>query len=42
MKIAITSQGQDLNSPVDPRFGRAKTLIVVDIDTDVIIAEGFF
>lgn len=34
MKIAITSQGPDLNSQVDPRFGRAKQFIVVDTDTE--------
>ena len=33
MKIAITSQGQDLSSQLDTRFGRAKYLIVVDTDT---------
>jgi predicted Fe-Mo cluster-binding NifX family protein len=33
MKIAITSQGQDLSAAVDPRFGRAAYIIVVDIDT---------
>jgi len=33
MKIAITAQGQDLDSLVDPRFGRAKWFIVVDTDT---------
>lgn len=33
MKIAITSQGKDLNSPVDPRFGRAKFFVIVDTDT---------
>ena len=33
MKIAITGQGKDLSSYIDPRFGRAKWLIVVDTDT---------
>lgn len=32
MKIAITSQGRDLNSPVDPRFGRAAYILIVDTD----------
>ena len=34
MKIAITSQGPDLASQVDSRFGRAKIFIVLDTDTD--------
>ena len=33
MKIAVTSQGPDLNSQVDPRFGRAKSFLVVDTET---------
>jgi predicted Fe-Mo cluster-binding NifX family protein len=33
MKIAITSQGEQLQSPVDPRFGRAKWFIVVDTES---------
>ena len=34
MKIVITTQGQDLSSSLDPRFGRAKWLILVDTDTN--------
>ena len=30
MKIAITSQGKDLDAPVDPRFGRAAYILIVD------------
>lgn len=30
MKIAITSKGTDLDSEVDPRFGRAAYILVVD------------
>ena len=33
MKVAITSQGPDMTSEVDPRFGRAKFFIVVNTDT---------
>ena len=33
MKIAITSKGQDLSAEVDPRFGRAAYIIIVDTDT---------
>jgi len=34
MKIAISSQGKEMSSPVDPRFGRARYFIVVDTETD--------
>lgn len=30
MKVAVTSKGQELSSPVDPRFGRAAYILVVD------------
>ncbi len=33
MKIAITSVGDTLQSDVDPRFGRAKYIIIVDSET---------
>lgn len=39
MKIAVTSQGNDLDSQVDPRFGRAAYLLIVDsenLDFEVI------
>lgn len=38
MKVAVTSQGVELNSPIDPRFGRAKYFLVVDTETDEVRA----
>jgi predicted Fe-Mo cluster-binding NifX family protein len=33
MKLAVTSQGEELSAPVDPRFGRATYFVVVDTET---------
>jgi predicted Fe-Mo cluster-binding NifX family protein len=33
MKVAITSKGTELSSPVDPRFGRAAYILIVDTET---------
>jgi len=33
MKIAVTSQGTDLDSQVDPRFGRAAYILIVNAET---------
>ena len=33
MKIAISAEGADINNEVDPRFGRCRYFIVVDMDT---------
>lgn len=33
MKIAVTSTGNDLNSEIDPRFGRASYFVMIDLDT---------
>ncbi len=35
MKIAVTSKGADLDSEVDPRFGRAAFFLVVDSESMV-------
>lgn len=33
MKIAVTSKGTNLDSEVDPRFGRAAYILIVDPET---------
>jgi len=33
MKVAVSSTGPGLDSPVDPRFGRCKYFIIADSDT---------
>lgn len=40
MKVAVTAQGPDITSEVDPRFGRAKFFIVVDTDTGEFAAHN--
>ena len=34
MKICITSQGKNLESEIDPRFGRCKYFIFYDTETN--------
>ena len=34
MKIAVTSLGETIDSPVDQRFGRCRYIILLDPDTD--------
>jgi len=36
MKIAVTAEGATRDSPVDPRFGRARGFVAYDSDTEQI------
>lgn len=38
MKIAVTSVKPDLDSPIDPRFGRCPYFVVIELDTMEFIA----
>ncbi len=40
MKICVTSENANLNSQVDPRFGRCQYFIIVDTDTFEFEAVG--
>ncbi len=33
MKVAVSSSGRDLSSPVEPRFGRCQYFVIVDTDS---------
>jgi predicted Fe-Mo cluster-binding NifX family protein len=33
MKICVTARGKDLNSEIDPRFGRCEYFLIIDTDT---------
>ncbi|HHQ49483.1 MAG TPA: dinitrogenase iron-molybdenum cofactor biosynthesis protein [Acidobacteria bacterium] len=33
MKVCVTAQGEGLEAPVDPRFGRARSFVLVDTRT---------
>ncbi|MBC7083571.1 MAG: NifB/NifX family molybdenum-iron cluster-binding protein [Firmicutes bacterium] len=34
MKLAVTAQGIDLDSAIDPRFGRCQYFVIIDPDTE--------
>jgi predicted Fe-Mo cluster-binding NifX family protein len=33
MKLAVTSTAPDINAPIDPRFGRASYVLIIDSET---------
>ncbi len=34
MKVAVTTKGNTLDAPIDPRFGRAQKFIIVDTENE--------
>jgi len=38
MKLALTAQGTELTSTMDPRFGRAKCFILIDTESGEMLA----
>jgi predicted Fe-Mo cluster-binding NifX family protein len=39
VKVAVTSQGSVLSSELDPRFGRARYFVVVDLESGEVVAH---
>lgn len=39
MKVVATAEGSNLDSPVDPRFGRARYFLLVDTETGNVTAH---
>ena len=37
MKIALTASGKELDSPLDPSFGRAQNLLIHDTDSQTFV-----
>lgn len=37
MKIAVTATGTELDSPMDPRFGRARYILIVDLESKTLV-----
>jgi len=36
MKIAVCAQGQGMEAPVDPRFGRCRYFVIVDTENETV------
>ena len=36
MKIAVTATGTTMDAPLDPRFGRARYILIVDNESDTV------